>query len=154
MRGLDCGMSRKILCLVGCLLMATACVKTSVPDLMERFLWQKRQLVVFAPRLDDARLQQQRRILDAAQAGSEARDVVRWEIVDLTQVSLNGAVKPHLATDPFQRYFKVQSKDFTVLLLGKDGEVKQRWSEPVAAEAIFQLIDSMPMRQQEMGSAK
>ncbi len=39
---------------------------------------------------------------------------------------------------------------FQVLLIGKDGGIKMRSATPVAAEDILSLIDSMPMRQQEM----
>jgi len=41
---------------------------------------------------------------------------------------------------------------FQVLLIGKDGGVKLRSSEPVSMKDLFGLIDSMPMRQQEMES--
>jgi hypothetical protein len=40
------------------------------------------------------------------------------------------------------------------LLIGKDGGVKLRSSEPVSVKDIFGLIDSMPMRRQEMDSGK
>jgi hypothetical protein len=43
---------------------------------------------------------------------------------------------------------------FQVVLIGKDGGVKLRSSEPVSMKDLFGLIDSMPMRQQEMESKK
>jgi hypothetical protein len=39
-------------------------------------------------------------------------------------------------------------------LIGKDGTVKLRSAEPVPVKDIFGLIDSMPMRRQEMDSGK
>jgi hypothetical protein len=39
---------------------------------------------------------------------------------------------------------------FEVLLVGKDGRVKLRRDAPVAASEIAALIDTMPMRQDEM----
>lgn len=39
---------------------------------------------------------------------------------------------------------------FEVLLVGKDGTVKLRSDKPVAASEINALIDTMPMRQEEM----
>lgn len=39
---------------------------------------------------------------------------------------------------------------FGVLLIGKDGHVKLRRGTPVAASEITALIDTMPMRQDEM----
>ncbi len=41
-------------------------------------------------------------------------------------------------------------RETVILLVGKDGGVKERWSEAVAPEKVFALIDAMPMRQREM----
>lgn len=38
---------------------------------------------------------------------------------------------------------------FEVMLIGKDGGVKQREAHLVTAQSLFDLIDSMPMRQDE-----
>jgi len=48
----------------------------------------------------------------------------------------------------------VRSGPFQVYLIGKDGTVKLRSAEPVPVKDIFGLIDSMPMRRQEMESKK
>ena len=39
---------------------------------------------------------------------------------------------------------------FRVVLIGKDGGVKLRQEEPISVADLFALIDSMPMRKQEM----
>lgn len=48
------------------------------------------------------------------------------------------------------RKYNVPFKQFTLLLIGKDGGEKLRSVKPVKTELIFGLIDSMPMRQREM----
>jgi hypothetical protein len=50
--------------------------------------------------------------------------------------------------------FGVRSGHFQALLIGKDGTVKLRSAEPLPAKDIFGLIDSMPMRRQEMDSKR
>ena len=45
--------------------------------------------------------------------------------------------------------FSVPKKDFNLVLLGKDGDVKLLTSQP-SLETIWTLIDTMPMRQREM----
>ena len=50
--------------------------------------------------------------------------------------------------------YNVATDRFTLLLIGKDGGEKFRSTKPVAIETIFRLIDSMPMRQAEMGRRK
>lgn len=44
--------------------------------------------------------------------------------------------------------FSVTGKDFELVLLGKDGEVKLITRNP-SLEAVFAMIDAMPMRQRE-----
>ncbi|MHC5826161.1 MAG: DUF4174 domain-containing protein, partial [Nostoc sp.] len=46
--------------------------------------------------------------------------------------------------------FRVNKENFRVILVGKDGGVKRSDTTPVKATAIFEQIDAMPMRQQEM----
>jgi hypothetical protein len=48
------------------------------------------------------------------------------------------------------RYGAEDGSTFTALLIGKDGGVKWRDREPADLSRIFSLIDSMPMRRQEM----
>ena len=44
-------------------------------------------------------------------------------------------------------------KGLTVILIGKDGGEKGRWSQLVDPDEVFALIDAMPMRQREAGDA-
>jgi hypothetical protein len=47
--------------------------------------------------------------------------------------------------------FKVPVGDFAFILIGKDGTVKLRSNQTVLSGDLFALIDSMPMRREEMG---
>ena len=42
------------------------------------------------------------------------------------------------------------AEDFIGWLIGKDGEVKHRFFDPIDPNEIFRLVDSMPMRNQEI----
>jgi hypothetical protein len=46
--------------------------------------------------------------------------------------------------------FKVEPPDFLVILIGKDGEEKLSNKAPVPVDQLERLIDSMPMRKDEM----
>jgi hypothetical protein len=46
--------------------------------------------------------------------------------------------------------FNLAKADFALLLIGKDGLEKLRSREVVSPETLFRLVDSMPMRQEEM----
>lgn len=45
--------------------------------------------------------------------------------------------------------YDVAEGDFVLIPFGKDGNVKFTAAEPVSTARLFELIDSMPMRQQE-----
>ncbi|MBN67149.1 MAG: hypothetical protein CMM94_06245 [Rickettsiales bacterium] len=131
---------------------SVAMADDGVARVMEEHLWTERVLLVFAPSSDSDALAEQRAIMAAHQDGFEDRDMAVWELVAYSYVALNGEVKAHLPVQAFQRHFDVSEDAFEVILLGKDGEEKLRQSEPLSAEALFGLIDSMPMRQREMRS--
>ena len=55
--------------------------------------------------------------------------------------------------EKLSRQYLNSENEFTLLLLGKDGEIKLMTSRPSLVD-IFSLIDTMPMRRREMRSEK
>ncbi|MBX0290841.1 DUF4174 domain-containing protein [Hymenobacter sp. HSC-4F20] len=108
--------------------------------------WQNRVLLVCAPTPEHPELGHQRQLLAKAQPALRERDLLVRE-----------AVFAHLPA-PDQRYLRQQlgvaATEFTVLLIGKDGGVKQRATRPLTPEQLSAVIDAMPMRQQEMRRPK
>ena len=49
-----------------------------------------------------------------------------------------------------RRRFDIAPTGFSALLIGKDGGEKFRSSQPVTLQKLNEIIDGMPMRQQEM----
>lgn len=74
---------------------------------------------------------------------------IYWFILARGEVLTNyiGPISSHFATHMKQKYFAKYGSG--VVLVGKDGGVKQRQSE-LELKEIFHLIDQMPMRQAEM----
>lgn len=106
--------------------------------------WKQRVVLVTAPtpssRQPDFLTQKQ--LLVAAEASLRERDV-------LVLYRLHGEMSPSEKTYLGQHY-GLRLKGFEVLLIGKDGGVKLRRTQPVAPQELFGLIDQMPMRRQEM----
>ena len=111
-----------------------------------------RPLLLFAPRPDDpALLAQLHKLRDAAPGLSERQVLliaIPFDNPSSTDVSLSAA--DALAV---RRRFHVAPADFTAILLGKDGSEKLRSRKPVSFNELRDLIDSMPMRQDEMHRA-
>lgn len=96
------------------------------------------RLVVVVGRPDDPRVGRQHAALDHDSAGLQERDVV---VQDIT---------PEAALRDHPELGVSENTSFEVLLLGRDGQVKLRRTQTVAASEISALIDTMPMRQNEM----
>ncbi len=107
---------------------------------MSRYVGRSRPLLVFAPRPDDPRSVKQRHAFQGPlpEAGLADRQIVVIETFADGDRPEAGAA------------FGVGVGDFAVVLFGKDGGEKHRWSEPVSAQEIFGKVDAMPMRQREV----
>jgi hypothetical protein len=101
-----------------------------------------RRIFVFGAGANDTCLQRQIGLVDGAKDGMTQRDVVLQEVT---------GTDAHAAA--LRRRFGV-SQGFHVVLLGRDGHVAAASDHPLLPRQIFQVIDSMPMRQEEMRNAK
>lgn len=115
---------------------------TSVAALLKASRWQKRVLLLYAPTAADLELRQQRELLRAAAPELEARQLLVRELI--------GSALPAADARYLTQQLGVAPGGFAVLLIGKDGGVKTRATQPLAPARLFATIDAMPMRQQEM----
>lgn len=111
--------------------------------------WQARPLLIFAPNQQHADVQRQL----SAVAENRAQLLDRDMLVYL--ITTDGVIKavgegPDLNATKLRQTFGVDSDEMLALLVGKDGGVKRRARLPVRLETLFALIDSMPMRREEM----
>ena len=97
----------------------------ALPDLAAH-QWKHRVLIIDTPSMQSAPYLQQISAFDAAAAGLKERD-----LQVMTQTS---------------------APAFRVRLVGKDGGVKLDVGTPMTTDALFALIDAMPMRQDEMSN--
>ena len=116
---------------------------------MSAYLWKKRPLVVFAPARQHTSAVRQNRIINANRRGFRERDMVVVTVVG-DRVTTRFGQGPKLGADALRAQFGVRREEFRALLVGKDGTVKLSGGAAVDAGRLFSLIDSMPMRRQEM----
>lgn len=102
--------------------------------------WEKRVLLVSAPRPNDSSLADQRRIIARWRVGAAMRDLV---VVELVGDKVAGASDP--AATLRERY-ELPASGFSVILIGKDGGIKLRETRPISALILEDAIDAMPMR--------
>lgn len=125
---------------------AQAPADKSIVALLKESKWQKRVLLLYAPTADNADLLRQQQLLAADRPGLTAREITVREVV---ASQLSAADRTYV-----QQRLAVSGATFVLLLIGKDGGVKRRETEPISARSLFSTIDVMPMRQQEMRRPK
>ena len=118
-------------------------------ETLQQLVWNNRVLVIFAPTIDDALLKQQNSILSRVSEGLQDRDMVVIRASAGGNVTVDNELQGNDSRDIY-RHFSTAPDSFRVVLVGKDGTVKLSQFAPVTATALFDLIDAMPMRQQEM----
>jgi hypothetical protein len=104
---------------------------------LDAYRWKFRLLLAASPSGDSALFREQQRLLRPSDAEALARDLL---LLPLSPLSHPGTYE-RLGLAPDTR---------CILLIGKDGGEKYRSTSPVAPEALFRIIDAMPMRQAEM----
>ncbi|GEO05301.1 hypothetical protein AAE02nite_29650 [Adhaeribacter aerolatus] len=111
---------------------------------------QKRVVLVFAATAADARWQRQQELLLQANQELTARDLVVLGVLG-NQVNTSSSKTVKLpGPEILREQYNIKPDQFTVILVGKDGTEKYRAQEVIKPGTIFNIIDAMPMRQQEM----
>lgn len=120
------------------LAVAAAWPVRAADDPLAGYRWHSRVVVALAPTRDDPALATQRRLFAALGADGRERDLV---LVEAPGDTPEGAA--------LRRRFGAGT-GFVAILVGKDGGEKLRSSAPLDRDALFPLIDAMPMRREEM----
>lgn len=121
-------------------------------DSLNALKWEKRPLLLFAKSRSFAPLDKQVDLLRSYRPDLEDRDMVVLSTTGRQETSAAiGYVSINRGTArQLKRRFEPADRGLTVILVGKDGTEKGRWQQIVEPQVIFDLIDSMPMRQDEM----
>ena len=123
-------------------------------ELLEALRMEERLLVVASPRQlgPDASIQMGRfTALDAELAARELRLV---HLMGDGAARIAGRTLSAEQTRALREHWNLPTRAWTAALVGKDGAVKSRWSEPVEPKEVFELIDAMPMRISEARSRR
>ena len=121
----------------------------AVAGVEDAWAWKHRVLVVFAPDESNRDLELQRQNLTRDTSGLADRHMSVVEVVDGRATPVFGPDLKLTGAD-LSAYARKTGDAFEVMLFGKDTGLKLRSAEPVSINGLFALIDTMPMRRQEM----
>lgn len=117
---------------------------------MESYKWKNRPLLVFAGDEADRSLAEQRAIVEQNASGFRERDMAVIYVVGGNVSAIFGQAPPVQSANALRKRFNVSLASFRAILVGKDGGSKLSASSQLSANRMFSLIDSMPMRRNEM----
>jgi len=125
------------------LVVGSALLMAAAPDPLKPLQWKARVLVVSAPTKDDSGLRAQDLILSADGDGQVDRDMKVIRVV-----GSNGPAGVEAAA--LRERLSLPPDRFEVVLVGKDGAIVLRRRQPVDLGELFDRIDAMPMRRDEI----
>jgi hypothetical protein len=119
---------------------------------LDSYKWKNRLLLVFAPSEESAAYKKQMQLIEGKKAGFDDRDLLVVKLLAEGTSRLGSQPIDEATATQLRSRFKVGQEEFRVILVGKDGTEKRRDSVSVEPKVIFNEIDAMPMRQEEMRS--
>ena len=120
-------------------------------DSVQKLQGKKRPILLFAKSRSDAGLDRQVDLFREYRPDLRERDIIVLSTTAREETRSAIGYTPinrGTARDLLKRY-SPSSSGLTVVLIGKDGSEKGRWQRVVEPQEIFELIDSMPLRQKE-----
>lgn len=132
--------------------MAIAQIVAGAPSLasddpLAKYVGSDRPIVIFAPDRYDPRLVEQIGRFSIHRREFRDRDVIVIEVGG-PFMRAEGQGVPHAPV--MRERYGIGDDDFAIVLIGKDGGEKLRVSQVTDPTVFYDLIDTMPLRQQEI----
>jgi len=118
-------------------------------SLLDDYQWERRPLLIFSPNGSHPELVSIRDQLSESACEVKDRDMVIGTLIEGHSSDLDGKLLSREEQEGLREELRVAAGQFQLLLIGKDGAEKFRSEASSDLTEIFDLIDGMPMRQQE-----
>lgn len=131
------------------ILMTILSLNTMQSQQLEKHQWKNRVLLIISDNEASDNYKNQILKLEAAQDGLIERKVLVYNVLP-NKYKVSNSSNNWIASSVLFNTFMDTNDAFTVILIGLDGTVKLKKEAVLATKTLFDLIDSMPMRQAEM----
>ncbi|XP_056145426.1 LOW QUALITY PROTEIN: coiled-coil domain-containing protein 80 [Lampris incognitus] len=138
----------------------------SLENFLSRFRWRRRLFLISAPNDEEWAYQQQLYALSSQACNLGLRHISILKLVGTESPDMGGVLELYpingsatvereglsaMLVKDIRNYFQISPEYFSMLLVGKDGNVKSWYPSPMWSMAIiYDLVDSMQLRRQEM----
>lgn len=124
---------------------------TTMGQSLNDFQWQARLILLFTPDIDDPLFEQQYALLSESMEELYERQVRLLLITPGGDHENTGLFLQEASADYFYDHFSADPYQFELVLVGLDSEEKFRARNAITPVSVLtELIDNMPMRQQEL----
>jgi hypothetical protein len=117
---------------------------------LDQYRWKNRLVLIFAPSSVDDTYLKQKKELAGKSYELQDRDIIIFDLLESGKSTIDKLSLTYEQQSYLREEFEVPEDDFTFFLIGKDGTTILRSNETVPTDNLFALIDSMPMRREEM----
>ena len=117
---------------------------------VEQHLWKERVLVITALSPTSIGYKEQNQLLNSGKKGMKDRQLVVYRMYANHWLGPGKIPLTSKEAEAVYEKYEIEKDTFSVVLIGKDGTVKLRKKDIVSTHELFRLIDSMPMRKQEI----
>jgi hypothetical protein len=117
---------------------------------LTQFQWKNRLLFIFAEKASDPSFKKLQNQIIAQNAEVDDRNLIVFEVPAQGPARMNTIPLDRKDADSIRNHFAISNDTFSLILVGKDGGIKLKRSDQIDLTEVFELIDSMPMRQREM----
>ncbi len=131
----------------------TLAVSYSAAYDLHQHTWRDRLLFLITPSRDNPDLIVQQRRIEQRNDALSDRDIRVFQLFSC-QGYVGKQVLPSSTVKQLREHLGVVEEDHLLILIGKDGGIKRRTSLDTNLREIFQQIDAMPMRREEMRAKK
>ena len=123
-------------------------------DLLKPYQWENRVLLLFAADAGNDQFEQQWEIFQDNNESILERNLVVFQLFKNKGIDPEGKPINEFQVERIRKQFNVEKGKFSLLLIGKDGTLKNRYASVTPMSNINSLIDAMPMRKAEMRRKK
>ena len=114
------------------------------------FQWNKRILILVTPNTGNKKYVKQIEMIKNKLLGIKDRDIIVIKIIDQKLLGVSKEQSREGDVLEILNLYNLNGNKFSILLIGKDGDEKVRSINPLSMCIFFDLIDSMPMRKNEI----
>ncbi|WP_128545762.1 DUF4174 domain-containing protein [Larkinella soli] len=125
---------------------SVANLNKSLKAILEEKRNHRRVLVLYGRHLSQHFIIEQQEALHPKNIVQELAER-EMDVIVLVDYTLEEPDRRYLVEGPFKLNL---AEDFQGWLIGKDGGIKHTFKKPLDPQELFKIVDSMPMRQEEM----